>query len=199
MPNEWGKGIDGYLTSLRDTETRSLGVAVTGDLWVDGLTEAVSTCREVVLIGNGGSLAIASHIAKDFVGSGVPASSPDNAVALSADANDFGYEQIFDRVVLSRSPPKTKWEDGRKPLLVAMSCSGASVNVLLAAQTAHDLGWTVVTMSGFSEENSLRSIGCHFDLYVPSYWYGPVQVAHLLALHLVSDRLAAMNRLSEKR
>lgn len=169
------------------------GVAVGGPLANDNdveaameyicqlLTRGRAAGNSVYIIGNGGSAAVASHIANDFV----------NAVALRAVtlhepsvltcmANDYGYDTAYARQikVLGRS------ED----ILIAISSSGNSQNIRNAVDEARNCGMTTITLTGFKEENPLRCQG-DLNLWVASGEYGMVEIAHLFLLHNLADRL----------
>lgn len=95
------------------------------------LVEAVSNARRVYLIGNGGSYANAVHIANDLISVGVRAYTLDPAT-LTAFANDYGYEKVFSRWL------SIVGEKG--DLLVALSGSGTSANIIEAIETAQRIG-----------------------------------------------------------
>ena len=95
------------------------------------LVEAVSNARRVYLIGNGGSYANAVHIANDLISVGVKAYTLDPAT-LTAFANDHGYENVFSRWLLIVGE--------RGDLLIALSGSGTSENIIQAIQAAQRIG-----------------------------------------------------------
>lgn len=95
------------------------------------LLDKIRKANRVFLIGNGGSYANAQHIANDLHAAGVPAFTLD-AATLTATANDFSYEEVFSRwlrVVASRND-----------LLIALSGSGTSKNIIRALETAAHIG-----------------------------------------------------------
>ena len=104
------------------------------------LVEAVRNAKRVYLIGNGGSYANAVHIANDLLSVGVRAYTLDPA-SLTASANDFGYETVFSRWI------STVGERG--DLLVALSGSGNSENILEAIKTAQRIGMKTWLVSKF--------------------------------------------------
>jgi len=133
---------------------------------------------QICFIGNGGSAAIASHMAIDFFNKGkFLARSFNDAAALTCISNDYGYKSVFDMQV-SRV---LKHGD----VLVAISSSGESENVVRAANSAR-LICTVATFSGFIAGNRLSRIG-HFNFHVPSSNYGIVETAHLGLLHALLE------------
>lgn len=98
------------------------------------MLEAIKRARRVYIIGNGGSYANAVHICNDLLLCGIKAYTLDPA-SLTASANDFGYETVFARWV------RTVGESG--DLLIALSGSGRSPNILNAIKVAEELGMEV--------------------------------------------------------
>lgn len=131
------------------------------------------------LIGNGGSLAAAMHFACDFNLAGMKSVALCDPVALTSHANDFGVESIFTKQ-LECAP--TRMGD----VLICLSCSGKSKNVIDAARYGHACGMSVVTFTGFEHDNPLRTLG-ELNFYVPAWQYGFVQLAHETILHALSD------------
>jgi len=135
----------------------------------------------VFFIGNGASAAIADHMAADWMkAGGFSAISLNAAPALTAIGNDIGYEQVFSVQLRAHACARD--------MLVAISSSGQSRNILAAAKEARHLGMYIVTLSGFRPDNPLRGLG-HVNIYVPSSKYGVVEVAHHAILHGILDRV----------
>jgi len=176
-----------YTDALAMTQASVAGQATDLDTGVRALVALLRASERVVLIGNGGSLAIAMHMATDFrTQAGLNAESLGDPVALTAGANDHGFERVF----LPAVATGREAAPGRVGTLVAMSCSGESRNVVKATRVALTSGWRVVTMSGFHPTNTIRGVGVDIGFYVPSSDYGPVQVAHLTILHTACDELS---------
>jgi len=136
--------------------------------------------RNLYIIGNGGSAAIASHSVTDFLNvAKISAHTINDAAVLTCMANDYGYEDAFSRVLNTT----IKKED----LLIAISSSGNSKNIINSVKTAKKLGAKVVTLSGFSSKNNLRVLG-DVNIWSNSKDYGMVEVAHQFILHNLSDR-----------
>lgn len=136
---------------------------------------------KVVIVGNGGSAAIADHCAVDLTkNAGIRAVSFAGAAWVSCLANDFGYEEWVARSL-------TMYADARD-LIVLISSSGASENMLRAARTAQRLGMYVVTLSGFSPDNPIRQLG-HLNFWVDSRAYNIVEMTHQIWLLAVCDAL----------
>lgn len=133
----------------------------------------------VILIGNGGSLAIAMHIATDFALADWPSIALCDPVALTSHTNDFGPSANFSKQLELLRP-------AQDDLLIAMSCSGKSANVIDAVSMATAAEIYVVTLTGFEPDNPLRRLGA-LNFYVPAHEYGFVQLAHESILHATCD------------
>lgn len=136
--------------------------------------------RDLYIIGNGGSAAIASHAVIDFMNVGkISAHTLHDSATLSCMANDYGYENTFSNVVTLTLKPKD--------ILIAISSSGQSENIIRAAESAKKLDATVITLSGFDADNKLRKLG-ELNFWCDSRDYGMVEIAHQFILHNISDR-----------
>lgn len=150
------------------------------------VTTQANAGGKLYFIGNGASASIASHQAVDFwKGTGIPALCFNDAALLTCISNDFGYPSVFEKPVEMFMKP----ED----VLVAISSSGESENILRAAAAARRCGSKVLTLSGFKETNSLRKLG-DLNLYVPARDYGPIEVTHHSILHCALDTLMRQGR-----
>lgn len=135
--------------------------------------------RKIIFIGNGGSAAIASHMAVDFSKNGaIPALCFNDGAQLSCFANDYGYPEVFSQPVNIFARPGD--------ILVAISSSGQSANILNAVTAAVAKGCQVITLSGFSPVNPLRSRG-NLNIYCAAQEYGLVELSHQLLLHMLLD------------
>lgn len=136
---------------------------------------------QLFFVGNGGSSAIASHMTADFMKNGGmnTYSLYDNAVTTCM-GNDYGYEYIFSR------PLDFLAREG--DLLVAISSSGNSRNIINAIETAKKKKATVITFTGFEPENLAKQIG-DINVYVPCRKYGVVESIHNLILQQVVDMI----------
>lgn len=147
------------------------------------LARARKQGRKAVLLGNGGSAAIASHQATDLGRNGaLRAISFTDGALITCLGNDFGFEQAFAKAMELHGDPGD--------VAIAISSSGQSINVLEAVLAAKKKGIFVITLSGFAPENPLSGVG-DLNFHVPSDSYGIVETAHLLLLHAVVERLAS--------
>lgn len=134
------------------------------------------------VIGNGGSAKIAGHTTIDLSKAvGMRAIAHNDDGSLTAFANDEGYPQSY-------AGQLVPWL-GKSAVLIAVSSSGMSDNIIAAAELAHERGAKVVTFTGFDPSNALRKLG-HINFYVPSGRYGHVENAHSVFLHYLTDQLA---------
>jgi D-sedoheptulose 7-phosphate isomerase len=150
--------------------------------WGARLAVALGDGARLLAVGNGGSAAQAQHLTAELVGRYRDDRPPFSALALcgegpalTAIANDYGVEQIFARQVAGH---------GRAgDVLIALSTSGRSPNVLMAADRAMDLGMTVWGLTG-PGPNPL-SERCDECVCVESPFTATVQEVHLIAVHLL--------------
>ncbi|MFC1909231.1 SIS domain-containing protein [Chloroflexota bacterium] len=146
--------------------------------------------RKAMVIGNGGSAAIASHMQGDLCNSvGLRATVFTQTPLLTALSNDHGYRYAFTQSM-------ELWADSGD-LLVVISSSGQSVNILRAAQAAAARECQVITLSGFSADNPLRCLG-DLNFFVSSPEYGYVESAHSVLTHLLTDYTALVGARKEK-
>jgi histidinol-phosphate phosphatase family protein len=165
-------------------------------LCFDALWSAWEHDRTVFIIGNGGSASTASHMANDLTKqTHVPGRKPlrahaltNSVEALTAIANDTGYENIF------ATQLKTYARTG--DLLILMSCSGNSPNLIKAVEVAKRLAVTTIAFGGLDGGHT-RDLCDHY-IHVPSYDYGHVETAHVLIEHLLTKVLLDAARASSK-
>ena len=135
--------------------------------------------NKIMFIGNGGSAAIASHMATDFTKNGnLRAVAFNDSPTLTCLSNDLGYENVFSKQV------DMYGQDG--DLLIAISSSGQSPNIIAAVNAARNKEIKILTLSGFSSKNLLRTLG-DVNIYVPEDEYGFVEIGHLAICHATLD------------
>ena len=137
--------------------------------------------RKVILVGNGGSAAIASHVAVDLTKTArVRAINFNEADLITCFGNDYGYENWMAKAL--------EFYGDSGDVAVIISSSGQSQNVVIGANAARDIGLHVVTLSGFRANNPLRMLG-DLNLWVNSESYNVVETTHQSWLLAVIDRL----------
>ena len=150
------------------------------------IADALRAGQKLLLVGNGGSAADAQHIAAEIVGRYKQERAGWAAIALTTDTsaltaigNDYGFEQIFARQLegLGR----------RGDVLVALTTSGRSPNILAALRKAREIGITTAGFTGLKGE-SLRA-ACDHLLVAPSDDTPVVQQVHMMVLHAICDEV----------
>jgi D-sedoheptulose 7-phosphate isomerase len=137
--------------------------------------------RKILFIGNGASAAISSHMAADFwKNGGMRTATFTDLSLLTAVGNDHGYEHVFE------TPSMTFADAG--DVLIAISSSGRSSNILLGVEAGRSKGCKIITLSGFDYDNPLCSMG-EINFYVPAKYYGPVEVVHHSICHCMLDTI----------
>ena len=137
--------------------------------------------KKIMLIGNGGSSAIAEHMAVDLTkNAGLRAMTISGTPMLTTLANDLGYEKVYEKAIKSFAD--------QGDVLIAISSSGASKNILNACKAAKAKGMIIITFSGFSRHNPLRTQGL-VNFWVDSKSYGYVEIIHNLLLHYINDAI----------
>lgn len=145
------------------------------------LVLARNTGSKVLCIGNGGSAAIASHVAVDLQKRcNIPALTFNDPSMFTCYANDCGY----DRVYSAQLAHHIKQYD----LLIAISSSGRSPNIIEAAKEGLKKNCQLITFTGFDPDNDLRQLGW-INFYIPSYEYGFVELSHQIILHSICDAI----------
>jgi D-sedoheptulose 7-phosphate isomerase len=147
------------------------------------VTQAEQRGSKLFFIGNGGSAAIASHQAIDYLrNGGIPALAFNDGALLTCLGNDLGYEQVFSKPLSMLANPGD--------VLIAISSSGQSANILAGARQASERGCRVITLSAFRPDNPLRQLG-DLNFYVPTMAYGWAEISHLSICHCLLDSLIA--------
>jgi len=147
-------------------------VAITHDAHVGG--------QSVFLVGNGASAALASHFAADACkNGGLRARAFNDPSLMTATANDLAFDEVF-------ALPLARF--GRAgDVLISISSSGRSPNILRALEKARAMELRIVTLSGKASDNPSRAFG-DVNFYIPCDRYGWIESAHQVVLHYWLDR-----------
>ncbi len=146
------------------------------------VVEARDNGGKLMLAGNGASASIASHLATDFAKQGkVRAMAFNDANLITALGNDCGYENWIAKAV-------EIYADAPRDILVLISSSGRSPNVVKAAQRAREMGLYVAAFTGFAEDNPLGA-AADINFWVDSRSYNIVECTHMILLAGVVDLL----------
>jgi D-sedoheptulose 7-phosphate isomerase len=166
--------------------TQNAALLVTARAIAGVIIAALRTGNKLLIIGNGGSAADAQHIAAEIVGRYKQDRPAYAAVALTTDssaltaiANDYGFEQVFARQVEGLGQ--------RGDVLLALSTSGRSPNILAALRSASERGLVTIGFTGAKGE----TLGAHCDhlLVAPSDDTPVVQQIHLTVAHGICDEI----------
>jgi D-sedoheptulose 7-phosphate isomerase len=176
-----------------DTIARGLSGAVVTDLsgtqmsvadgiarWVGLTHDLKQRDGQLFFVGNGGSAGMASHMAADACkNGGLRALALNDAALITATSNDMAFDQIFALPIERLARPGD--------LLVAISSSGNSPNVVHALTTARAQGLGTITLSGKAAGNRARALG-DLNFYVALPRYGWAESAHQVLLHYWFDQ-----------
>lgn len=152
------------------------------ELMADQITETLKKGGKILLCGNGGSASDALHIAGEIVGRFQKERKAYNAIALNADvatmtaiANDYGYDQVFSRQVEGLMTDKD--------VLIGISTSGNSKNIIKAVEKAHEIGGKAYLFSG-KDGGKLKDI-CDLCIIAPSDVTTHIQEVHECLYHIL--------------
>ncbi|MHC9291491.1 D-sedoheptulose-7-phosphate isomerase [Mycobacterium sp. LTG2003] len=172
--------IDTHISALAAAVGRIDGEAARLTRWGRHLADVLTADARLLACGNGGSAAEAQHLTAELVGRFRDERIPLSAIALHADTsaltaicNDYGPEEMFARGVRAHGRPGD--------VLVALSTSGTSPNVLAAVKAAHEMGLTTWALTG-PAPNPLAAM-CDDAICVEAPSTATVQEIHLLLVH----------------
>jgi len=141
---------------------------------------------KLMFVGNGASAAISSHMATDFWKTGgMRAMAFNDPAGLTCIGNDYGYPHLFEKPVEMFGDPGD--------ILMAISSSGRSENILKAVTAARDRQCLVLTFTGFKADNPLSGLG-DGNFHVPVESYGLVEVLHHSICHCLLDTIVSSKR-----
>ena len=148
---------------------------------VSTLKQLVLDATEIVLVGNGGSNAIASHMAVDYTKFlNKRCYVPNASDMLSMMANDYGINNMYSKFIEYNYSPNQ--------LAILISSSGNSANIVNAAHKCNELNIPMILLSGFSPMNNLNLLDYNnikMNYWVDSTNYGEVEMAHHIFLHSI--------------
>ena len=139
------------------------------------------TSGKVILVGNGGSASIASHVSIDLTkAANIRAINFNEASLLTCFANDYGYENWASNAL--------NFYADSNDVVILISSSGQSKNIINAADKAKKIGLPIITLSGFLENNPLRKMG-DVNFWINSSEYNIVESVHQIWLLSIVDYL----------
>ncbi len=180
--NDYADKVSGGIREMQVTDGQGRKLSTQ-----DGLEAWAKKAKEVrdklggltFFCGNGASATMAEHMSHDWFQNGrMNTTTCSETAHLTAIANDISYEDVF------------SYRIGRilseKDILVTISSSGNSPNIVKAIKTARDKGSFIITLSGKSADNQSRKLG-DLNFYVPLDTYGLTESAHAVVLHAALD------------
>ena len=146
------------------------------------IQKSIHNKSKVYIVGNGGSASIASHVSVDFAKvARVPSSTFNNSNLITCFANDYGYENW----VVEAIKAYTNIND----LIILISSSGTSKNIVNAAQYCKDNNIDLITLSGFTKDNPLSTLG-NVNFHIESTEYNYIEMSHHIILLALVDIFA---------
>jgi len=146
------------------------------------IQRSIHNKSKVYIVGNGGSASIASHVSVDFAKvARVPSSTFNNSNLTTCFANDYGYENW----VVEAIKAYTNIND----LIILISSSGTSKNIVNAAQYCKDNNIDLITLSGFTKDNPLSTLG-NVNFHIESTEYNYIEMSHHIILLALVDIFA---------
>lgn len=178
--NGFRKAVDGVQYKV-NKKVVSLGQGL--DYFGALLKDVKKKRRSVWWVGNGGSAAICAHLSQDLVNKlKIKSALFQDGPLLTCMSNDYGYEFAYLKPLMTVAD--------RHDLLVAISSSGRSLNIIRCADFALKNNLKLVTCSGFEDDNQLWRMPANLSIYVPSQIYGHVEIAHEMLLHSAIETLS---------
>lgn len=146
---------------------------------VELINKIIKNNKTIYLVGNGGSSSIASHVSVDFAKvARVPSSTFNNSNLITCFANDYGHEHWVTESI------KAYCSD--QDLLILISSSGSSPNILNAAHYCQQNNIDLITLSGFDKDNKLSTYG-NVNFHVASNNYNYIEMTHHIILVSLVD------------
>ncbi|MDA0236926.1 MAG: phosphoheptose isomerase [Proteobacteria bacterium] len=180
--------ITSHFTSSIQTKEKSKSVLVESlAAAIELISSALQSKNKIMACGNGGSAADAQHFSAELLNRFERERKPLAAIALTTDTstitsigNDYHYNQVFSKQVMGLGQPGD--------VLLAISTSGNSENVIAAINVAHDLNIKVIALTGNAGGKIAKILSRNdINICVPSEQTARIQEVHLLCLHCLCD------------
>ena len=153
---------------------------------IDKSVELIQECKKnkgkTYIVGNGGSSSIASHVSVDFAKvANVPSNTFNNANLITCFANDYGYENWVKEAIKAYTQ--------KNDILILISSSGTSNNIINAAKYCNENNIRLITLSGFDKSNPLAKLG-DVNIHINSNNYNYIEMSHHIILVSIVDIFA---------
>lgn len=171
-------GLDSIIST--DEKGNVLNTDIAIEQWADQCEKLKNRKGIFFFCGNGASATMAEHMSHDcFQNAGFLTATCSETSHITAISNDMSYEDVFSYRISKML--------GESDMLVTISSSGNSPNIIKAIAAARKLGAYVITLSGKNKNNQSRNSG-NLNFYVPLNTYGLVESTHAVLLHCWLDR-----------
>ena len=179
--NDW---VNDLFDSVKNVRCKIKGKPDSFDNACKRMTELLDELRTdnrmLWWVGNGGSSTICSHLSQDVMNKlDIRSCAFSDVSLLTCMANDYGFPDVYAR------PLKKMAEEG--DMLIAISSSGNSENILNSVKIATEKNMSIITLSGFNDDNHLWNSSAEISFYLSSDLYGIVEVGHLALLHSIIE------------
>jgi len=166
---------------IADLDSRPLPIEAGFQRWHDLAAGLRAKGQCLYLVGNGASASMSSHFAADLnKNARLRTQVFTDPALLTSIGNDLSFERVFAEPLIRMGQTGD--------MLLTVSSSGRSANILEAIVAARENGMSVITLSGMSPDNPSRRLG-DVNIYVPAPTYGLVETAHAALLHFWTDML----------
>jgi len=150
---------------------------------IDRSVKLILKCKrnngKVFIVGNGGSSSIASHVSVDFAKvANVPSNTFNNANLITCFANDYGHQNWIKEAIKAYTQ--------KNDILILISSSGNSKNIINAAKYCNENNIPLITFSGFDKENNLAKLG-NINIHINSKNYNYIEMSHHIILVSIVD------------
>jgi len=182
-PKEWLELLKDAIAGVKSKKGKvSTSFDAAADTVKNIFKSSIDEGRSIYWLGNGGSIAICSHLSQDMMNKlGIKSHCFNDPSLMTCMANDYGYENVYARPLTVHA--------SENDILIAISSSGNSENILNAVEVAKKKNMQIITLSGFNENNKLWQTNSHASFFVSSNLYGIVEVSHEAILHGVIETL----------
>lgn len=147
----------------------------------DTLVKACENGKKIIIVGNGGSAAIASHFSVDITkNAGIRCVNFNEPGLITCFSNDYGYERWVEKAL--------EFYADAEDLAILISSSGSSKNIIRGAQKAKKMRLKLITFSGFDSDNPLRRLG-DINFWADSKAYNIIEMVHTVWLVAIVDQI----------
>jgi D-sedoheptulose 7-phosphate isomerase len=166
--------LEGYKKALLETDVSETMIEVK-----TLLLKTQQNGKKVIIVGNGGSAAMASHVCVDLTKqAGIRSMNFNEADLITCFANDYGYENWVAKAI--------EFYGDEGDVVILISSSGKSPNLINGAVQANKMNIPVITLTGFNEDNPLRELG-KLNFWLESRAYNIIENTHQIWLLIVCD------------